>query len=103
MRPAWSDGFDPGRLPPVPTLDLSTPITPEWAWGGSTGAGVRVAVIDSGVDAAHPAVGGVVGGVVIEPDDDEPDGVRYVEGDHTDLYGHGTACAGVIRAIAPDV
>jgi subtilisin family serine protease len=39
--------------------------------------------------------------VAIEPDDDADDGVRLVEGDHEDLYGHGTACAAIIRGLAP--
>ena len=41
----------------MPRIDL--PIDKDWAWGGATGAGVTVAVVDSGVDAAHPAVGAV--------------------------------------------
>ena len=32
-----------------------------------------------------------------------PDGVVLTEGPHEDLYGHGTACAGIIRSLAPDV
>jgi subtilisin family serine protease len=64
---------------------------------------VRVAIIDSGVDSAHPAVGTVDGGVAIELDPDAEDGVRITEGPHDDLYGHGTACAGIIRSLAPEV
>jgi hypothetical protein len=30
------------------------PVTREWAWGGSRGEGVRVCVIDSGVDSQDP-------------------------------------------------
>jgi subtilisin family serine protease len=48
-------------VPAVPVLDE---LGPEWAWAGATGAGVRIAIIDSGVDAAHPAVGGPLDGYV---------------------------------------
>jgi subtilisin family serine protease len=102
MKPAWSWQFDEGALGRAPGLDLEGPITKEWAWGGATGAGVRVAVVDSGIDADHPSVNGVSGGVVLEFDADEEDGFRLVEGAHGDLYGHGTACAGIIRAVAPE-
>ena len=97
--PGWSEPFEDGvrrRLEPVLPLEN---ITAEWAWGDSTGAGVKVAVIDSGIDASHPAVGHVEGFVAI---DQGPEGVVFEEGPHEDLFGHGTACAGVIRAIAPD-
>ena len=97
-RPAWSEQFE--RLHPVRPLDPA--LTREWAWGGSTGCGVKVAVVDSGVDGSHPRVGHVDGGVALEYDPDAPDGVRAVEGPHEDLFGHGTACAGVIRGLAPD-
>ena len=39
----------------MPKIDLA--IDKDWAWGQATGAGITVAVVDSGVDAAHPAVG----------------------------------------------
>jgi subtilisin family serine protease len=78
------------------------PITREWAWGGATGRGVKVAVVDSGVDGDHPRVGGVNGAVALAYDPDAPDGVRRQEGPHEDLYGHGTACAGIIRSLAPE-
>ena len=61
----------------------------------SSGAGVRVAVIDSGVHAAHPHVGGVAGGVAFDPDGRE-------HGDFVDRLGHGTAVAATIREKAPD-
>jgi subtilisin len=101
VKPAWSWQFEPGALPTAP-LDLPHAITPEWAWGDSTGAGVKVAVLDSGIDASHPGVQHVEGAVSI--DYDEQTGfTRAVEGPHEDLFGHGTACAGIIRDIAPDV
>src|SRR5947208_10624170 len=66
-----------------------------------TGKGVRIAVIDSGVEIDHPALPGLTllddlhvidAGVQIE----------VKAGDGTDIYGHGTAVTGVIRRIAPD-
>jgi subtilisin family serine protease len=96
----WSDAFvDVGT---VSALPLPQPAR-EWAWGGSTGAGVRVAVVDSGVDAGHRRVGTVAGYVAFEVDPDAKDAVRLVEGPHEDLVGHGTACAAIIRSLAPDV
>lgn len=100
--PAWSEQFQPERLAAVHPLPLPEPITAEWAWGSGTGHGVKVAVVDSGVDGDHPMVGGVNGGIALDYDPDEPTGIRAVEGPHEDLYGHGTACAGVIRGIAPE-
>lgn len=76
-------------------------LTREWAWGEATGSGVDVAVVDSGIDAEHPMVGGVDSAVALSYDSAEEDGVRRVEGPHEDLFGHGTACAGIIRALAP--
>jgi hypothetical protein len=56
---------------------------------------MRVAVIDSGVHAAHPHVNGVAGGIAILPDGRE-------DSDFTDRLGHGTAVAAAIREKAPD-
>ena len=39
---------------------------------------------------------------MVEADDSAPGGVRFIEGAHEDLYGHGTACAGIIRTVAPE-
>jgi subtilisin family serine protease len=98
-RPAYSSAFAPEAVPtvePIPPLDA---VTPEWAWGGSTGKGVKVAVIDSGIDADHPAVAGVQGYVAIQ---EGPDGLVYDTTPHEDAFGHGNACAGIIRSFAPD-
>lgn len=97
-RPAWSSAFASGTLRTVDAIPHVDEITPEWAWGDSTGAGVRVAVIDSGVDAAHPSVGSVAGYLSVSEDGDV---LAYDERPHEDVFGHGTACAGIIRSFAP--
>lgn len=61
----------------------------------ATGAGVRVAVIDSGVHAAHPHVQGISGGIAIDQD-------GRVHDDWVDRLGHGTAVTAVIREKAPE-
>jgi subtilisin family serine protease len=98
-RPAWSSLFDADVLRSLQALRPLEEITPEWAWGGSTGKGVKVAVIDSGIDAAHPAIGNVSGYVAIT---EGSEGLVYNNEPHDDAYGHGTACAGIIRAAAPE-
>lgn len=64
------------------------------AWGveavgaltsSATGAGVTVAVLDTGVDSSHPAFAGVT---VIERD--------FTGSGASDTHGHGTHCAGTI-------
>jgi subtilisin family serine protease len=98
--PAWSEAFAGGvrarlvRDRPLGTLDRET------IFGTSDGAGVTVAIIDSGVEPDHPAVGGrLVRSLRVEPG---PDGPRVVDDPAgVDLVGHGTACAGIIHVIAP--
>lgn len=102
LRPAWSAQFDPDVLPTVSAVPLLDRITPEDAWGGSTGKGVRVAVIDSGVENTHPAIAGSVV-AWCEPRLEEDGSVSYSFEPHDDAFGHGTACAGIIRSHAPDV
>jgi subtilisin len=99
--PAGSEAFTTERLELISPLRLPGRITREAAWGDGSGAGVKVAVVDSGVDADHPRVGGVVDGVVIEPNSDAETGIMIAPGPHADLYGHGTACAAIIRGLAP--
>lgn len=55
---------------------------------------VRVAVIDSGVHATHPHLGGVSGGIGI-------DDAGRIHDDYVDRLGHGTAVAAAIREKAP--
>jgi subtilisin len=97
--PAWSlpkDAVDRIALP----TDWPERVTKEWALGGSTGEGVRVCILDSGVDATHPLVGELESAVVISMgEDDEVVAEEDVEGD---VSGHGTACAGIVRRLAPE-
>ena len=65
-----------------------------------TGRGVKVAILDTGVEADHPALEGSVRAsheVVAE-------GSGFVcrETEGRDPVGHGTACAGIIHALAPE-
>jgi subtilisin len=74
-------------------------VTRDWALGSSTGRGARVCVVDSGIEAGHPLVGEVTTAVAVSIADDEV----LIEPDTLgDVCGHGTACAGIIREIAPD-
>jgi subtilisin len=75
-------------------------VTREWAWAGSTGASVRVCILDSGVEPAHPLIGSLAGAVAVEVGADGE--VKIQTDSEGDACGHGTACAGIIRAIAPD-
>jgi subtilisin family serine protease len=56
---------------------------------------MRIAVIDSGVHAAHSHVGGIAGGISISSDGGE-------DPDYTDRLGHGTAVTAAIHEKAPD-
>src|SRR6266850_7802162 len=61
-----------------------------------TGRGVRVGIIDSGVNPAHPHVGGVGGGTRITSGESDS------TNDYLDYIGHGTAVAGAIREKSPE-
>jgi subtilisin family serine protease len=99
--PAWSDAFAADRRaglqrtePPFGRLDR------EVVFGDADGSGVGVAIIDSGVDADHPAVRGRVARHLRV--DVEGDAAHVVhDPEARDLVGHGTACAGIIAAVAP--
>ena len=99
-RPAWSDAFAAGahlglrRNRPFGTMDRRA------AFGDAAGRDVTVAIIDSGVEADHPAIGGrLIRSLRVESGGDRHHVVDDPE--PGDLVGHGTACAGIIHAIAP--
>jgi subtilisin family serine protease len=98
--PAWSEPFaTEARAALERALPLGV-VDREAAFGGTDGSGVRVAIIDSGVEAAHPAVGGRLRtSMVVEIDGD--DAAVIEDGMPVDVVGHGTACAGIVHAIAP--
>jgi thermitase len=82
-----NDG-SPGWQTGVEDADVDGPE----AWLRSQGAGVLVAVVDSGIDASHPDLAGQV---------DTALGVDWVDGGAPDdANGHGTHVAGTIAAIA---
>src|SRR5215831_12409398 len=90
-RPAFSHDSAAVKLPGVVSLD---DLTPAWAWGGATGRGVRVAIVDSGVEADHPALDGCVdadAGIAFSLQSDGT--VAEQPGRHPDSFGHATACA----------
>jgi subtilisin len=104
LRPAWSQYFTPDAIHELLAQGPFAKITPDWAWGDSTGKGIRVAVVDSGIEHDHPALDGCVrGGVIVEYDSKARNYHRIRPDDKpADVSGHGTACAGIIHSIAPE-
>jgi subtilisin len=97
-RPAWSEPFEVGRRGQL-DRSLPVPLDRQAVFGQADGAGATVAIIDSGVDGGHPAVGGrVVRSVRVELRGDR---TVVVDDDRIDVVGHGTACAGIVHALAP--
>lgn len=79
-------------------------ITPEDALAAireGRGRGVKIAILDSGVEASHPALGGLelIDDIAVVEDGMK---LKVVPGDGRDLFGHGTAVAGIIRETAPE-
>ncbi|MFJ7949303.1 S8 family serine peptidase [Streptomyces sp. NPDC096354] len=98
--PAWSAATS-RSAPEKFRSDLLPGVTPDWAWGGADGAGIHVCVLDSGVDGSHPLIGTVTQSMKVTTA--ESGSVKVVECEAEDLAGHGTACAGIIRSLAPAV
>ncbi len=98
--PAWSEPFT-GDLSGLRRGSRLDTIDRAWAFEGSTGRGVTVAIIDSGLEAAHPALASrVVESVAVELVDGEP---TVVADEGLDMYGHGTACGAIVVGLAPEV
>jgi subtilisin family serine protease len=96
--PAWSLPADAVERIAIP-VEWPERVTRDWAWGGSDGSGARVCILDSGVEAGHPLVGDVEEAVAVTVG--EGDEVEIVPDGEGDLCGHGTACAGIVRSLAP--
>jgi subtilisin len=80
--------------------DLWAAIQPEAIWSGRSGRGVRVAIVDSGIDTEHPDLKGKVReSVEAVAEDGKIDFRPSTSGDQA---GHGTACAGIIASVAPE-
>lgn len=91
------------RLPPFTVEPCSVPLseTLDWsikdlgieaAWSKSTGKGVKVAVLDTGIDRAHLESGDLTGAVAAAKNFTSSQNGFY------DVQGHGTHCAGTIGA-----
>lgn len=98
----WPECKDDGEDPPTdpPTNTQVTPwgvtqINADAVWGSSTGAGVKVVVIDTGIDPRHPDLA-VAGGI----------NFTLARGGKTSAWmddnGHGTHVAGTIAALDND-
>jgi subtilisin len=71
------------------------------AWRSAAGRGVSVAIVDSGIDTTHPDLQGrIIESVEARLDDKR---VVFDQSDAGDSAGHGTACAGIVMRIAPEV
>jgi subtilisin len=99
--PTWSEAFAAGNRD-LGRLNRRRPfgrMEREAAFGGVDGSGLTVAIVDSGIEAGHPAIGArLVQSVRVEL---AGDGARVVGDEGTDVVGHGTAAAGIIHSIAP--
>lgn len=90
--PSWSNVYQPAQVLPwgVDRIDA------ERAWRISTGEGVKVAVVDTGIDRDHPDllrnIHGGFNAIAPTPQYPDPD-------DFDDDHGHGTHCAGIIGAV----
>jgi subtilisin family serine protease len=106
---AWPDGDHDGAAP----ADLADQafyeyLALEQAHQDSTGTGVVVAVLDTGLDASHPFLAGRVaaGYDLLDDDTDPTDEGNGVDDDGDGLideaFGHGTFVAGLVLQVAPD-
>ena len=72
------------------------------------GAGVTVAILDSGIDPRHPLLRNVyAGGIDMVDNDDDPDDTRDLidndaDGRVDEGFGHGTHVAGIVHLVAPE-
>ena len=93
--------FDSATASKTIASDPWAAIEPETIWQGRTGRGVRVAIVDSGIDTEHPDLKGKIKESVEAVAEDGR--IEFRPSTSGDQAGHGTACAGIITSIAPEV
>lgn len=71
------------------------------AAASGTGEGVRVAVIDSGIEASHPRLAGLSIRDAVRFEE-KGGSIEVIEDDGSDGFGHGTAVADIIHRFAPE-
>jgi subtilisin family serine protease len=108
---AWPEG-DPTYIGTDPSVWLDQPAAAQLALDvvhqQSTGDGVTVAVLDTGVDRQHPALIDRLGDAwdYVDDDNDPTDNRngRDEDGDGAidEAYGHGTHVAGIVALVAPN-
>ncbi|HYH49663.1 MAG TPA: S8 family serine peptidase, partial [Acidimicrobiia bacterium] len=90
----------PAQASTDPSFDKQwslTTIGAERAWEKTTGAGVRIGIVDTGIDLRHEDLAGrVVASTSCLDTDGNP---LKCEGDAQDDYGHGTHVAGIAGAV----
>jgi subtilisin len=97
--PAWSEPFSGSRRADLARENPFEAVERGWAFGAGDGAGITIAIVDSGVEGDHPALGGALrASVRVELDGED---AQVVDDDPIDLVGHGTACAGILHALVP--
>ncbi len=87
----------PPPPPPQPAQTLPwgiDRIDAELAWPDSTGNGIRIGIVDTGIDIDHPDLVNNLAG-----------GVNFIRGrnDFNDDNGHGTHVAGIAAAVSNDI
>ena len=101
--PAWSEPFHGDELGAAPLLALRgrSRGAGRTATGRERGSGLRSSIPVS--RAVTPPSARSFGRSPSSATTASEDGDRFVEGPHDDLYGHGTACAAIVRELAPEV
>ncbi|ACO44985.1 putative Peptidase S8 and S53, subtilisin, kexin, sedolisin precursor [Deinococcus deserti VCD115] len=112
---AWSSGYNAWSSGTTSTATTFIENIPTWDFAGIGGAqalvpelgkGIKVAVIDTGIDMNHPAFTGKIDTTYAKDyldGDKVPQDVNLnTDGTFSAAYGHGTAVAGIITQIAPN-